>query len=96
MQSILSSWTRSRLVPDTFLEELRCASRLKFCDLSVKGLAIGRDPVEQVWQFLRANFLSNRIFEIYDEIIEASCEAWNRLIERPQIITSIAGLGSYR
>lgn len=41
------------------------------------------------WQFLRANFLSSRVFETYDEIIEASCEAWNRLIARPQTITSI-------
>ena len=30
------------------------------------------NPVDQVWQFLRGNFLSNRVFETYDEIIEAS------------------------
>lgn len=47
------------------------------------------NPVEQVWQFLRANFLSNRVFETYDAIVEASCEAWNRLIAMPQTITSI-------
>ena len=46
------------------------------------------NPVEQVWQFLRANFLSNRVFETYNDIIEASCEAWNRLIAIPQTITS--------
>lgn len=48
------------------------------------------NPVEQVWQFLRANFLSNRVFETYDEIIQASCEAWNRLVALPGTITSIS------
>jgi transposase len=27
------------------------------------------NPVENVWQYLRANWLSNRVFETYDEII---------------------------
>ena len=47
------------------------------------------NPVEQVWQFLRANFLSNRVFETYEEIIDAACDAWNRLIALPATITSI-------
>ena len=47
------------------------------------------NPVEQIWQFLHANFLSNRVFKTYDEIIEASCEAWNRLVDHPNTITSI-------
>lgn len=48
------------------------------------------NPVEKVWQFLRANFLPNRVFETDDEIIDASCEAWNRLVALPETITSIA------
>lgn len=47
------------------------------------------NPVEQVWQYLRANYLSNRIFETYDQIIDACCEAWRNLIALPQTITSI-------
>ncbi len=47
------------------------------------------NPVENVWQYLRANHLSNRVFETYDDIIEAGCEAWNQLIDTPNIITSI-------
>lgn len=47
------------------------------------------NPVEQVWQFLRANYLSNRVFDTYDDIIDAACNAWNRLIAQPAIITSI-------
>jgi hypothetical protein len=47
------------------------------------------NPVEQVWQFLRANYLSNRVFETYDDIIDAACHAWNSLIDQPAVITSI-------
>ena len=47
------------------------------------------NPVENVWQYLRANWLSNRVFENYDAIIDASCEAWRNFIAQPQTITSI-------
>jgi transposase len=47
------------------------------------------NPVENVWQYLRANWLSNRVFETYEAIIEAACEAWHNLINQPHTITSI-------
>jgi hypothetical protein len=47
------------------------------------------NPVENVWQYIRANWLSNRVFETYEAIIDAACEAWRKLIELPEIITSI-------
>ena len=47
------------------------------------------NPVENVWQYLRSNWLSNRVFETYDAIIDAACEAWMKLIARPETITSI-------
>ena len=47
------------------------------------------NPVENVWQYLRQTWLSNRVFETYEEIINAACEAWNRLIAQPHTITSI-------
>ena len=47
------------------------------------------NPVENVWQYLRSNWLSNSVFEDHDAIIDAACEAWNRLIDQPQTITSI-------
>jgi transposase len=47
------------------------------------------NPVENVWQYLRANWLSNRVFETYDAIVDAACEAWNKLIDQPNTITSI-------
>jgi len=47
------------------------------------------NPVENIWQYMRANWLSNRVFETYDAIIDAACEAWRKLIAQPQTITSI-------
>ena len=47
------------------------------------------NPVENIWQYLRANCLSNRVFETYDAIIDAACDAWRKLIAQPQTITSI-------
>ena len=37
------------------------------------------NPFENVWQFMHDNWLSNRIFKSYDDLVDHSCEAWNRL-----------------
>lgn len=47
------------------------------------------NPVENVWQYLRQNWLSNRVFDNYDAIIDAACQAWNNLIDKPETISSI-------
>ena len=47
------------------------------------------NPVENVWQFMRDNWLSNRIFSSYDNVVDHSCHAWNRLIDQPWRIMSI-------
>ena len=47
------------------------------------------NPVENVWQYLRDNWLSNRVFENYEDILDHCCNAWNRLIERPWKIMTI-------
>ena len=47
------------------------------------------NPVENIWQYMRANWLSNRVFETYDDIIDAACEAWNKLTAMPNVINSI-------
>ena len=41
------------------------------------------NPVENVWQFRRDNWLSNRIFKSYDDILDHCCFAWNRLTDQP-------------
>lgn len=47
------------------------------------------NPVETIWQYLRQNWLSNRVFETYEDIVEAACDAWQRLMRQPETITSI-------
>ena len=47
------------------------------------------NPVENIWQFMPDNWLSNRIFWDYDDIVEQCCSAWNWLIDQPWKIMSI-------
>ena len=47
------------------------------------------NPVENIWQYLRQNWLSNRVFEDYEAILDAGCNAWNRLVAQPETIMSI-------
>jgi transposase len=52
------------------------------------------NPQENVWQFLRDNWLSNRVFASYDSLVDHCCDAWNRLVEQPWTIMSL-GLRSW-
>ena len=47
------------------------------------------NPVENVWQFLRDNWLSNRLFHSYQAIVDHCCDAWNRLVAQPWRVMSI-------
>ena len=47
------------------------------------------NPVENVWQFLRENWLSNRVFRSYDDILDHCCDAWSKLTDQPWHIMSI-------
>ncbi len=47
------------------------------------------NPVESIWQYMRDNWLSNRVFTSYDDILDHCCEAWNKLVEKPWIVMSI-------
>jgi hypothetical protein len=48
------------------------------------------NPVENVSQFLKQNYLANHVFENYDAIVDACCDAWNKLVSAPEKIRSIA------
>ncbi len=47
------------------------------------------NPQENVWQFMRDNWLSNRVFKSYDRIVDLCCDAWNKLVDQPWRIMSI-------
>jgi hypothetical protein len=45
---------------------------------------------ENIWEYLRQNFLAGRVFETYDDIVDACCNAWNAMTAEAGRITSIA------
>ena len=47
------------------------------------------NSAENVWEFMRDNWLSNRIFLSYDDLLDHCCEAWNKLTAQPWRIMSL-------
>jgi hypothetical protein len=45
------------------------------------------NPVERLWLYLKERFLSHRLHEDYDAIVDAASRAWNRLAAEPGRIT---------
>jgi transposase len=58
--------------------------------LTLPAYAPELNPQENVWQFLRQNHLANRVFDTYDTIVDACCQAWTALMQQPERITAIA------
>ena len=48
------------------------------------------NPVERVWLHLKERFLSHRLLNDYDAIVDAACTAWNALLAEAGRITSLA------
>mgnify|MGYP006293120437 FL=1 len=69
-------------------ESLRVPANISIVLLPPKSPEL--NPVEKVWQYLRQTFLSNRVFESYDMIVDACCDAWNIFMEMPETVTSIS------
>ena len=47
------------------------------------------NPVENVWQYLRASKLAITVFDGYEHIVEACCTAWNFFATDLDTVTSI-------
>jgi transposase len=47
------------------------------------------NPVENICQFMRDNWLSNRVFQSYDDLLDHCCDAWNKLVDQPWHIMTI-------
>lgn len=47
------------------------------------------NPMENVWEFLRGNFVSNRVWDSYEAILDACQNAWNKLMQLPECIASV-------
>ena len=48
------------------------------------------NAAENIWQYLRQTYLSNRVFATYTAIVDAACEAWEKLLAETGRIKSIA------
>ena len=48
------------------------------------------NPMENVWDYLRGNKLSHRVWDSYDAIVGACAKAWRRFIGDPDRIRSVA------
>lgn len=59
------------------------------CTLHLPSRAQELNPAEVVWQYLRQTWLSNGVFDTYDAILNAGCDARNRLIAQPETVMSI-------
>ena len=47
------------------------------------------NPQENVWEFMRDNWLSNRVFTSYDNIVDHCADAWNKLVAQPWRIMTL-------
>jgi hypothetical protein len=52
----------------------------------IPGTQSGR---EHLAEFMRDNWLSNRVFKSYDDLVNHCCYAWNKLVDQPWKIMSI-------
>ena len=49
------------------------------------------NAIEKLWQFMRDNILSHRLFDSLDHIIDVCCDTWNRIRAEPDRIRSTCG-----
>jgi transposase len=48
------------------------------------------NAAENIWQYLRQTYLSNRVFKSYTDILDACQDAWRKLLDETGRIASIA------
>ncbi len=47
------------------------------------------NPMENVWEFLRGNFLSHGVWNTYELNLKACRDTWNKLMHMPERIASL-------
>ena len=55
--------------------KLKVPSNITLLPLPAKAPEL--NPVENIWQYMRENWISNRVFTSYTDILDHCCEAWN-------------------
>jgi len=69
------------------LAKLNVPGNITLLPLSPRSPAL--NPQENIWQFLRDNWLSNRVVQSYHDILAHCCEACNKLTDQPWRIMPI-------
>ena len=47
------------------------------------------NAMEQVWDWMKDNYLSNMCFKNYDEIVDKICESWNAFCAKLELVKSL-------
>ena len=47
------------------------------------------NPIENIWQYLRGNQLSTRLWDSYETIVDACCDAWKAFVADVDRVTSV-------
>lgn len=47
------------------------------------------NPIENVWEYLRGNLLSMRLWDSYEAIVDACCDAWNAFVADVKRVASV-------
>ena len=47
------------------------------------------NPIENVWQYLRGNQLSTRLWGSYEAIVDACCDAWKAFVADVARVASV-------
>jgi transposase len=50
------------------------------------------NPVERIWEYLKERYLSHRLLDDYDAIVDAASGAWNKLTAETGRLTSLTWL----
>ena len=67
--------------------QLKVPSNLTLVPLPARAPEL--NSMENVWEFMRENWLSNRIFGSYEAILDHCCDAWTKLVDQPWRIMSL-------
>ena len=84
----VTSGAHAILILDQAAKDLKVPSNISLMPLPPRSPEL--NPQENIWQFMRQNWLSNRVFKTFDDIVDHCCFAWNTLIDQPWKIMSIA------
>jgi transposase len=49
------------------------------------------NPVERIWLYLKERYLSHRLLDDYEAIVDAACNAWLRLTTEAGRLASLTG-----